>query len=340
MKLLIVTQKLDSEDPILGFFHRWVEEFAKHFETVTVLALSVGTYSVPANVRVHTLGKELEMERFSRTMRYLALLVRLRRDYTHVFAHMNPEYVIGGGFLWRILGKKIGFWYVHGAVTKRLRLAAFFAHRIFTASKESCRIDSRKVSVVGHGIDTALFAPSGSSHGPSLITTGRISPSKHLETVLKAYRLLKKRVPALTLTIAGSAGSPKDVAYAETVISEVRTAGAVVLPPLPNREIPELLSMSTVFMSASETGSLDKAVLEAMSCGVVPVTSNPAFKEMLSPHRLYVERTPEAFANRAEELFKNGAERSELAKRMREIITSRHSLPRLIAGLRNTYENL
>ena len=32
MKLLIITQKVDSADPILGFFHQWVEEFAKHCE--------------------------------------------------------------------------------------------------------------------------------------------------------------------------------------------------------------------------------------------------------------------------------------------------------------------
>lgn len=30
MKLLIVTQVVDTEDPALGFFVRWIEELARH----------------------------------------------------------------------------------------------------------------------------------------------------------------------------------------------------------------------------------------------------------------------------------------------------------------------
>ena len=33
MKLLIVTQAVDTEDPVLGFFVRWIEELGKHVES-------------------------------------------------------------------------------------------------------------------------------------------------------------------------------------------------------------------------------------------------------------------------------------------------------------------
>ncbi|MEK7538915.1 MAG: hypothetical protein AAB552_03680 [Patescibacteria group bacterium] len=59
MKLLILTQKVDQNDDILGFFHGWIREFAKHAEQVTVIALGVGEYDLPKNVRVFSLGKEL-----------------------------------------------------------------------------------------------------------------------------------------------------------------------------------------------------------------------------------------------------------------------------------------
>jgi len=39
MKILILTQKIDKNDDILGFFHGWVAEFAQHCEKVTVIAL-------------------------------------------------------------------------------------------------------------------------------------------------------------------------------------------------------------------------------------------------------------------------------------------------------------
>jgi hypothetical protein len=58
MKLLIITQKVDINDPILGFFHRWIEEFAKHCEKITVICLYKGTYNLPNNVKVLSLGKE------------------------------------------------------------------------------------------------------------------------------------------------------------------------------------------------------------------------------------------------------------------------------------------
>jgi len=58
MKLLIVTQKVDKNDDILGFFHGWIAEFAKHCEKITVIALGVGEYDLPRNVEVLSLGKE------------------------------------------------------------------------------------------------------------------------------------------------------------------------------------------------------------------------------------------------------------------------------------------
>jgi hypothetical protein len=96
MKLLVVTQTLDKNDPTLGFFHEWIEAFSKKFEMVTVVALNVGMYTLPENVRVHSLGKEVGAGRELRITRYVSLLYSLRNEYTHVFAHMNPEYVIGG----------------------------------------------------------------------------------------------------------------------------------------------------------------------------------------------------------------------------------------------------
>ena len=47
-----------------------------------------------------------------------------------------------------------------------------------------------------------------------------------------------------------------------------------------------------VFLNLSLTGSVDRAVLEAMCMGVVPISSNEAFKDMLEPYGLYSEASP------------------------------------------------
>ena len=82
MRLLIVTQTVDSGDPILGFFHRWIEEFAKHTERIEVICLREGFHALPANVRVHSLGKERGAAgRATYALHFLSLVWRLRHDY-------------------------------------------------------------------------------------------------------------------------------------------------------------------------------------------------------------------------------------------------------------------
>lgn len=340
MKLLIVTQTLDTNDPVLGFFHEWIEAFSKKFETVTVVALTVGAHSLPKNVTVHSLGKEAGAGRGLRITRYVSLLYSLRSEYTHVFAHMNPEYVIGGGWLWRALGKKIGFWYVHGAVTFRLKLAAFLAHRVFTASRESCRIKNRNVTVVGHGIDTELFSPKDIPHPPSVVSIGRFSPSKKLELLIDVMTSVRSFIPNTLGRLVGDAATPENAAYAEDVKAYAEKAGIRVERPLRHADVPSVLALSDVFLNASKTASLDKAVLEAMSCGVVPVTSNVAYKPMLSPLGLYVEAAPEAFAKRTGEILGSPALRSELGAKVREEVVKNHSLSRLMNVLQSSYESL
>jgi len=58
MRILIITQKVDLDDPLLGFFHRWLEEFAEHTECVHVVCLEEGRHTLPQNVAVTSLGKE------------------------------------------------------------------------------------------------------------------------------------------------------------------------------------------------------------------------------------------------------------------------------------------
>ncbi len=96
MKLLILTQKVDKNDPILGFFHRWIEEFANHCEQVTVICLAKGKSTLPPTVSVLSLGKEAGQSRLKYLWRFYRYLWRERQNYDTVFVHMNQEYVLLG----------------------------------------------------------------------------------------------------------------------------------------------------------------------------------------------------------------------------------------------------
>ena len=212
MKLLIVTQVVDKNHPILGFFHRWIEEFAVHCEQVSVICLQAGAHDLPPNVQVYSLGKEEGKGRIVRLFRFYKYLWTLRHEYDRVFVHMNQIYVILGAPIWRTLSKKINLWYMHGSVSLSLKIAEKLTDKIFTGSTESFRLKSSKVVVTGHGIDTAHFAPQVVAKTTDLITVGRITKSKNLETLIDILKVLRETHP-VTLTIVGKSVTQNEHDY-------------------------------------------------------------------------------------------------------------------------------
>ncbi len=156
MKLLIATQAVDANDPTLGFFVEWIRTFAAHAESVTVTALRVGAYDLPKTVRVIPLRQQ-GVGRVSTALAFLSVAWRMRKDYDAVFIHMNPEYALVAGWLWKLLGKKTMLWYLHRSVPLPLRLALPFVDVVASASPESFRLKTSKLRIVGHGIPTSAF---------------------------------------------------------------------------------------------------------------------------------------------------------------------------------------
>ncbi len=278
MKLLIVTQTIDTEDPVLGFFHRWIEEFAKHIESIEVICLKEGKHELPKNVRVHSLGKTESSRqkavgsRFVYAIRFLRLIWRLRRDYDAVFVHMNPEYIMLAGWLWRAWHKKIVLWYTHKSVNLKLRFATYFVNAVLTASKESFRLESAKVRVMGHGIDTDFFSPDPSTvRGDWILSVGRLMKSKrHDLAIQEAVREGRE------LRIAGEG---PERAHLEALANETG-ARVQFLGGLTQVQLRDEYRKAAYLIHTSETGSLDKVVLEALACGLPVKTNDPALKPL------------------------------------------------------------
>ena len=193
MKLLIITQKVSKADSNLGFLHNWIIEFSRNCESVIVICLEKGGYDFPSNVRVLSLGKEHTKSRISYLYNFFTYIISERKNYDAVFVHMNQLYVLLGAIFWKLWSKKIALWYTHKSVTVSLRLAEKMTDIIFTASKESFRIRSKKVFVMGHGIETSLFEKSKTRESKdvlSIVTVGRISRSKHILDIIKCSSYL------------------------------------------------------------------------------------------------------------------------------------------------------
>ncbi|MFZ2500791.1 MAG: glycosyltransferase family 4 protein [Minisyncoccia bacterium] len=278
MRLLIITQVVDIEDSFLGFFVRWLEEFSKHTKQVEVICLREGKHNLPENVRVHSLGKDAGVSRLKYTFNFYKYIWSLRHEYDAVFVHMNPEYVVLGGLLWRVLNKKIALWYTHKSVDTKLRLATFLSNIIFTASKESFRLASSKVHVMGHGIDTDFFSPDpGVVRGDWILSVGRLSVSKRHDLAIQ-----RATQEGRMLRIAGDG---PERARLEAVADELN-ARVQFLGGLTQGQLRDEYRSAKYFIHTSETGSLDKVVLEALACGLPIVTNDPALKhlEFEGPH--------------------------------------------------------
>lgn len=342
MKLLICTQAVDTNDPILGFFHGWVKEFSKHFESVIVICLKEGKHDLPSNVRVLSLGKENmkgadtmiyhSIARVIYAARFVQLIWKERKNYDSVFVHMNQEYVVLGGILWRTWNKRIALWYTHKSVTLQLRMAEKLVHTIFSASTESFRLKSKKIVVTGHGIDTGLFSCTKSRDSADLkaITVGRISRRKNLFFILGALAILKKEQGSFHFTIVGAPITKDDDEYVKELQEKIDALGlrreVVFVGAKTQPEVVEYLCRSDVFLHASKTGSVDKAVLEAMSCGVIPVTTSEAFVGIV-PQELAVKEDARVFADAIQHAREYGGEVVQAS------VIANHGLPKLITNL-------
>jgi glycosyltransferase involved in cell wall biosynthesis len=338
MKLLIITQIVDRNDSNLGFFHRWIEEFSKHCETVTVICLKEGDHALPSNVRVFSLGKENgKASRLQYAMRFWKLIWQERKNYDAVFVHMNVEYVVLGGIFWRLWHKRIGLWYLHKSVTWKLRVANLLTHEVFTGTKESFRLPSKKIHIMGQGIDVKAFSKMP-HEGPSVFTiifVGRLSPIKGVDILIDAAHLLKQKGLSFKLQIIGGAETPDQIAYAKSLHERVEkydlTQEVTFVGPIPNHELPAYLSKASVFVNTGRTGSLDKAGIEPMAVGLPVVSCNDSYRAILEPYYLYFkEGDIQGLADILMRLADDISERSASGAALKQEAFAHHNLETLV----------
>lgn len=337
MRLLILTQTLDKNDGILGFMHEWVREFAHQCDEVTVIALGLGKYDLPPNVRVFSLGKESGRSRLKYLWNFFRTIICEHQHYDAVFVHMNPEYVVLGGIPWKMMGKKIALWYAHGHVSRLLRFAAEGADVIVTSTQSGFRLPSEKLHVIGQGIDTDFFAPAHKRNDDGvfrIVSVGRVSPVKDIATMLAAVDRLDVDPKTIEVVVVGGPGTDEQAPYAYALERKAKGmkygdrthfVGAVS-----NRGTLPYLHAANLFVNTSRTGSLDKAVLEAMACGVPILTCNEALCEILGDLRgrlMFPKGDAEALAAKMSAIMGlSFAEREELGKSLRGIVIRDHGL--------------
>lgn len=306
MKLLMTTEKLDTEDSIFAFSHLWVKTIASQVEHLTVIALSVGVYDLPKNVTVLSLGKEKGIGKWGRLLRFYTYIWKERKQYDAVFVHMNQIYVLLGGLFWKVWKKRIALWYTHRAVSRSLKWATKLVDVVYTAAEESFNIQTEKKQVLGHGIDTSILQHAKrisvlSKNTINIVSVGRITPIKNLETLIKAVAILKEKNISCAVSLIGPVVTERDIEYKKQLDALIKEKGledsVVFTGGKTAGELRNMLWESDIHVNLCPTGGLDKAVIEAVCAGLHSFASNTAFN--LS-YGIYADTYIYEYANEAD----------------------------------------
>lgn len=348
MRLLVCTQKVDKNDDVLGFFHGWLLEFAKHFSRVTVICLEEGAHDLPSHVRVFSLGKERHCSRPRplRILQYIGVFVRnavrMRKEYDAVFVHMNQEYVLLGGLLWRLLRKKVVLWRNHAKGNALTRLAVAFADAVCHTSPKAYVAGYKKAMRLGIGIDTDFFTPPRELPDPSsILFLGRLDPVKKADVFVEA---LARIFAPFTAHLYGS---PTDAAslYAKKIrkAAEPLVARGVlsIRESVPFKETPALYQKHALYVNLTPSGSFDKTIGEAAASGCIIVCANQALKGVVRKEFLADDKDPRDVTRAIEAaLHMPPQERAEESQKLRAYVESDHSLSLLARRIRDLFKHI
>ena len=308
-KLLIITQVVDSKDLYLGFFHGWIEELAKRFESIEVICLKEGTHSLPGNVRVHSLGKEKGAQpAYIYALRFLKLAWKLEKEYDAVFVHMNQEYLLLAGWMWKtVLGKRVYLWRNHYAGSWLTDIAVSVCDKVFCTSTHSYTARYKKTVIMPVGVDTERFHPDAgrTRTSRSILFFGRFAPSKRPGLLVDALILLAKRGVLFTASFVGSP-LPKDETYLASLKQRIADAGLAgqvkFLPGVPNTEAIDLYRAYEISVNMAGSGMFDKTVFEACASGCLSLATSDDYAKLVGPE-LSFESTAEGLSERLEALL-------------------------------------
>jgi glycosyltransferase involved in cell wall biosynthesis len=346
VRLLLITPKVDPTDDLFGHVNSWAGALAQRVDRLDVVALWPGRPQLPANTRFATLGKASDeggagslRERAGWLVRLQRIVARLclRGEIDAVLAHMGPVFAAAAAPIASLTGRPTFLWYAHGHVSPLLRLAHLLVRGVGTSTPEGFRIASPKVTITGQGIDLERFRPADAlPTGERLLSVGRFSPIKQYGTIIDALASpALVPYPHLTAEFLGGVHGSREAAHLAALRMQASARGlderVNFVAGLPYAEMVPAYQRATLFATASTTGSLDKAVLEAVACGLPAVVCNPAFRSLFGQDWADLSFGPDGdaaglAARLAALLERSPVERRTLALGIRAEIARAHSV--------------
>lgn len=320
MKLCVITQRVDEDDPALGATVAKLRALAPLVDELLVLALEASPTELPPNVRVRTFGGGSQAGRGVRLISILA-----RESPSAVVAHMSPIYAVLAAVVTRLRRVPLLLWFTHWRGSRQLRLAERLSTRVLSVDRRSFPLSSRKLVAVGHGITVGPRAPVRPDDGVlRLLAVGRTSPAKGLEQLAAAVA----RVPGTELVVVGPSLTHEERRHRD----ELRSRGIKVEEPVPHGRIGEVYAAADALVNNMRAGALDKVVFEAAAAGLPVLVASEGFDALvdgIEPPLRFEQDDASSIATRIAGLAAAGRDRrQEIGDELRARVMRDHSVER------------
>ncbi|MFE6284140.1 GT4 family glycosyltransferase PelF [Streptomyces sp. NPDC057877] len=204
--------------------------------------------------------------------------------------------------------------------------------------------DSDKIRTVYNGVDPHAFPHAGPEPDiPTLTWCGRVDPIKDLETLIRAYALVRAEIPATRLRLFGPV-PPGGEAYRtrlEKLAAELGVTDGLTFEGRVT-DVRRAYAAGHVVMLSSISEGFPFSLIEAMSCGRTTVSTDVGgVREAVGDTGLVVPpREPEKMAAAALTLLRDDERRRRLGALSRQRVVDRFTLRRSVDGFHTIYREL
>ncbi|MFJ5097211.1 GT4 family glycosyltransferase PelF [Streptomyces sp. NPDC088557] len=247
-------------------------------------------------------------------------------------------------YRWPVKALILGFFRLLAEETYRRAALITPGNRYNRLWEEEGGADPAAIRTVYNGVDPAAFPPAGPE--PEALTlswAGRVDPIKDLETLIRAFALVRERLPETRLRLFG--GTPRGgEAYrdrCEALAADLGQGGHVTFEGRVD-DIRDAYAAGNVVMLSSISEGFPFTLIEAMSCGRATVSTDVGgVREAVGDTGLVVPpRDPDAMAAAALRLLGDPARRRAMGAAARTRVVEQFTLRQTIDTFRAIYREL
>jgi glycosyltransferase involved in cell wall biosynthesis len=204
--------------------------------------------------------------------------------------------------------------------------------------------DPRRLQTVYNGVDPAHFPPAGDEPAlPTISWAGRVDPIKDLETLIKAFALIKAEIPAAKLRMFG--GTPRgNEGYREKCEALAQSLGVADAAVFEGRvdDIRDAYTAGHVVVLSSISEGFPYTLIEAMTAGRSTVSTDVGgVTEAVADTGLVVPpRDAAAMAAACLELLRDDARRQRLGVAARARALEFFTVEQAVESFRTIYDDL